>query len=197
MSSLLSENLWRGQWRPTHSIGAAGGINIDASRIGYAENEPDSGANFYRNRDLAMPENRMNYFGGDGLVVKSIPSKVGRWPANLVLSHMTGCKLVGYAPGMKNVGTGKMVSEGPHLTHGKGLGGRSTASVPETVESWACVDGCPVAALDNQTGDLPGATSFSRPAKYNATSYTVGDAPLQPGYNDSGRASRFFKVVKP
>lgn len=67
-------------------VWGCGGINIDASRIGYSADEPDSGANFYRNRDLAMPENRTNYFRGDDGVVKSIPSKVGRWPSNMLLS---------------------------------------------------------------------------------------------------------------
>lgn len=62
-----------------------GALNVDATRIGYAANEPDSGANFYRNRGLAMPENRTNYFRGQDGVVKSVPSIVGRWPANVIL----------------------------------------------------------------------------------------------------------------
>jgi hypothetical protein len=51
------------------------GMNIDACRIGYSSNEPDSGANFYRNRDQAMPENRTNYFRGDDGVVKVFPPR--------------------------------------------------------------------------------------------------------------------------
>jgi DNA modification methylase len=41
-----------------------------------------------------------------------------------------------------------------------------------------------------------GATSFSRPKDYAASSYQVGDAPLQPGYGDSGGYSRFFIIPK-
>ena len=62
-----------------------GALNVDATRIGYAANEPDSGANFYRNRGMAMPENRTNYFRGPDGTVKSTPSQLGRWPANVLL----------------------------------------------------------------------------------------------------------------
>ena len=41
-----------------------------------------------------------------------------------------------------------------------------------------------------------GATSFSRPKDYKASSYQVGDCELQPGYGDSGSAARFFYCAK-
>jgi len=44
--------------------------------------------------------------------------------------------------------------------------------------------------------DRDGATSFSRPASYAATSYQVGNAPLQAGYGDQGSAARFFYCAK-
>ncbi len=50
--------------------------------------------------------------------------------------------------------------------------------------------------LDEQSGELPGASSFSRPSIYKATSYTAGNAKLQLGYGDNGGASRFFYTAK-
>jgi len=50
--------------------------------------------------------------------------------------------------------------------------------------------------LDQQSGELPGASSFSRPGTYANTSYQVGNAALQEGYNDTGGASRFFYCAK-
>jgi DNA modification methylase len=45
-------------------------------------------------------------------------------------------------------------------------------------------------------GEANGASSFSRPPQYSGSSYVVGDAPLQPGYGDSGTYSRFFLIPK-
>jgi site-specific DNA-methyltransferase (adenine-specific) len=53
------------------------------------------------------------------------------------------------------------------------------------------------AMLDAQSGERPGATSFSRPTDYAASSYkTPGGTPLQAGYADTGGASRFFYTAK-
>jgi site-specific DNA-methyltransferase (adenine-specific) len=53
------------------------------------------------------------------------------------------------------------------------------------------------AMLDAQSGERPGAVSFSRPASFANTSIgSFGPAPLQPGYADTGGASRFFYTSK-
>ena len=55
-----------------------------------------------------------------------------------------------------------------------------------------CEPWCPIEEMDGQSGERPGAVSFSRPKDYAASSYQVGDSSLQPGYADTGGASRFF-----
>jgi site-specific DNA-methyltransferase (adenine-specific) len=67
-----------------------GAVNVDACRVGYSDNEPDSGANFYRKRGQEMPLNRQNYFGQKDRTVLSTPHQTGRWPANLILQHRAG-----------------------------------------------------------------------------------------------------------
>lgn len=64
-----------------------GGIQIERCRIAYSEDEPDSGANFYRLRGQEMPRNRQNYFRGEDRVAIVTPSPTGRWPANIILSN--------------------------------------------------------------------------------------------------------------
>jgi DNA modification methylase len=52
------------------------------------------------------------------------------------------------------------------------------------------------AILDAQTSRLHARVSGSRPKEYKATSYKIGDAPLEASFTDSGGASRFFKNIQ-
>lgn len=72
-----------------------GALHIRASRIPVAADEPDSGAMFYRNRGLAMPTNRQNYFGSSDRMCVATPIDGGRWPANLILGHHSLCRQQG------------------------------------------------------------------------------------------------------
>ena len=193
-----------------------GGINIDASRIGYSANEPDSGANFYRNRDQAMPENRTNYFRGDDGVVKSIPPKVGRWPANLILSHLPTCQNHGTVDipagsptpsGMDRINMNMAMQGARPNTYQKGTPtpppDRRNPDGTETVPVWDCVEGCPVAALDGQSGERPGMSGGGATVD-NANKKTGAEG--IPSFNrkpsapfirsDTGGASRFFKQIQ-
>lgn len=185
----------------------AGGLNIDACRVGYSSNEPDSGANFYRNRNQAMPENRTNYFRGDDGVVKSVPSKVGRFPANLILTHLGECQLLGSkrvkANQSSSIGSGRGPNQDPSvMSWGKGgVVQRGTAEPDgkETVESWQCVDGCPVKRLDEQSGvsvgtggSKSGMSALGQNSGWNKHYNRVIEIVRA---NDSGGASRFFKQV--
>jgi len=102
-----------------------GGLNIDAARIGSTQT--------------------------------SAVGPAGRWPKNTLLSHGAGCRRVGtveiacngHSPaqrvsGFGSFGGGKVISEGED--HRPGF---------ELVESWECIPGCPVGAIEAQRGDLP------------------------------------------
>lgn len=185
-------------------------MNIDACRVGYSSNEPDSGANFYRNRNQAMSENRTNYVRGDDGVVKSVPSKVGRFPANLIFTHLGECQLPGSkrvkANQSSSVGSGRSPNQDPSvMPWGKGgVVQRGTAEPDgkETVESWQCLDGCSVKRLDEQSGNLTSGlvkvgymrNSSKQPSRGGFEGGLTRDFPLM-GYGDSGGASRFFKQV--
>ena len=71
----------------------------------------------------------------------------------------------------------------------------------ETVANWICVEGCPVKALDEQSGVLQSPPTYTRSASgFNEGVYgegmgqEAGEESLN--YGDTGGASRFFKQVK-
>lgn len=146
-------------------------------------------------------------------------SAKGRWPSNVVLEHAEGCKPLGTK---KVKGTHAVVAQGePPLTAKKyrttervygnyqpkttsshvGLDGK------ETVEAWECVDGCPVKALDDQSGDRRSSyTGSGDPSEVHVDPANPPDAEgFMAGsksshehttYQDSGGASRFFTQIE-
>lgn len=128
----------------------------------------------------------------------------GRWPANLVLSHALGCvrsgrKLVkgdnrpsraGKRPGgFYTPGASKGTSDPNGVLHGD-----------QMVPVWHCTPGCPVAALDMQSGLLKsGAFSGKRNTDKTRTVYGAfrGTRSEKPIRGDKGGASRFFYQAKP
>jgi len=138
----------------------------------------------------------------------------GRWPPNVVLSHAEGCKRAGTK---RLRGSHAVAAEGKRLadkTYSTPMNTYSplpdrpiTSHVDEdgleTVEAWACVEGCPVRALDEQTGERPSTlTGRADPNAQHENPGNNGGASWFGGgnsqvYADSGGASRFFPQFKP
>jgi len=132
---------------------------------------------------------------------------MGRWPANLILSHLPGCCLTGTREVKCNNAVFKNTPEGElncgmvgpvmkRLPHGEyGHGG---ADHKETIEVWECAPGCPVAGMDHQSG-----VSVSRGGGYNWDS-SGNDNPtkvtknIKSGqhFSDQGGAARYFKQIQ-
>lgn len=201
-----------------HGVGA---INIDGCRVATSDN------------------------GGAGA---SKPSE-GRWPPNLLLSHVTPEVIDGfrcpdcgnetwtypdgtaagvdetfpegtcyccmraiveptklYAGGCKKVGTKQVRGNGHHpasrpagsQTSGpsghvgqEGLEERHAGV--ETVDAWECAEGCPVAALDAQSGTLVSGVMKGEQRGWGRHGiYGVGGTTPAISYADAGGASRFF-----
>jgi len=137
-----------------------GGLNIDACRISALES-------------LVRPaiERNDNTTFEKGLGIGSQHEPIGRWPANLLLSHSPSCV---------------------HL------------DTADDTDLWACVPGCPIRALDAQSGTL---TSGTRSPSHKRNKPRMGYNGV---YNDSfgkqvdktwqgdqGGASRFFMRFDP
>ena len=138
--------------------------------------------------------------------IKQAPTS-GRWPANLILQHLPGCREAG-TPEIPpdryyRVAEGTSSPSWGGRTLGQGWAGKKGVNPRahgETVTAWDCEPGCPVADLDTQSGDRP----VSGAAKTGAgTAYCEGggstyyqDKGMGVTHNDVGGASRFFKQVK-
>jgi site-specific DNA-methyltransferase (adenine-specific) len=113
----------------------------------------------------------------------------GRYPPNLLLSHVEGCVCEGTRQAPRNIVRGNFnPSKRARNAYGIGVG-QSTDTIAESVEAWACVEGCPVAELDAQSGE-----SASHGGGRSTTPHLGGGArPSQPiPRGDTGTASRYF-----
>lgn len=124
----------------------------------------------------------------------------GRWPANVCLSHSSGCERVGT----------KKVKAAPSWNDNRGpslFTGETTSPVHhadgdgmETVEDWRCEDGCPVRELDEQSGVR--ASGFMKAGTQRAQGGGYrgnfpGEATATGTYGDKGGAARYFKTFAP
>ena len=122
----------------------------------------------------------------------------GRWPANLILQHLDGCKCDGVKK-VKGIGGGSS-KKAPNEVYGKWdhfhPSNHTDKDGKETVANWACEPGCPVARLDEQSGERK-TTWVSPTHKNNRDGDFMGtlNHPGHQGYNDTGGASRFYKQV--
>ena len=123
---------------------------------------------------------------------------LGRWPANVLFTHAPGC----VQAGVRKVKSFKL----KFASEGQGIGGKNGIYSPkgarpagvelgyadadgtETVAAYDCAPGCPVAALDEQSG-----VSTSTGGKFSGTN-AHNNRPVEINRpTDTGGASRFFK----
>jgi hypothetical protein len=132
----------------------------------------------------------------------------GRWPANFILTHLEGCEL----KGTKKVKEGKSSSALGGADRKVGLykdGLKKEAENryrgEEGVADWACVEGCPIKILDEQSGFQKSGVAGSKSRAWgvagkgqlSSTEDGVGwKAYGSEGYGDEGGASRFFMQFK-
>lgn len=163
-----------------------GGLNIGACRVGISGGTRRDGR-----------ADKPNDFGWENMRGHQIAApNAGRWPSNLVLVHAPGCTETGtqevlapvinrFKDGMKPFGHG---AGHAYETSGGGLELRAT---------WDCRDGCPVRALDEQSGTLRSGDLL--PSHHCFGGSQIGTFRMrdrtgerQPMYGDQGGASRFF-----
>jgi len=187
-----------------------GGINIKASRVGSEQVSTHS-----RGSNQAFPkrptETTVEESGRKARqdILDHAP-RTGRWPTNLILSHLDGCRIEGTrkvkcsnptrADGTIRTGDNEIYGKRDDVP----LSNTNYAdeSGMEETPNWVCVEGCPVKALDEQSGVSQSPSTYTRSvASGNLMVWGegVGDkAGVESlNYGDSGGASRFFKQVKP
>lgn len=192
--------------------GGAKWLNVDGCRVGW---DAASLA-----RDTARRQSpRTDITGGSfgsasggqvaGGYVGSTESPSGRWPSNVVLTHHPDCEPCG----SKRVRTGIHVGRNRDADEDSGSYsgklmkdtrdiGYADPDGLETVAAWRCVEGCPVAEMDRQSGERTSGKAGPDGHKRNQPPgdgiYGNGKGLFnEPGpagrlYGDTGGASRFF-----
>jgi len=176
----------------------AGSLNIGASRVGMNPISTHAYPGYDNHSALKCKDTTVK---GDPVYQEH----KGRWPANVILSHLPECK----QNGTRRVLVGKQ-GAGVLWSHLRdGTLDRAVAKVSrlgdadglETVANWECAPGCPVADLDDQSGTSRSPVTYLRASPgWNQQVYGQGmgeDAgKLSENYGDAGGASRFFKQIQ-
>ena len=187
-----------------------GALNIDATRIGANALPTPCKGTGWAAQDKKNAEQGYRptaYYDGQNGVFY-LPNNLGRWPANLVLQHLPTCEHIGERRVAGNGARVSSLGKGREGNHTNGIYGAkaskvTTAYVSEdgtkTVAAWTCAEGCPVAALDAQSG----VTKDGVAVRHNGVSGGSGTSIVRAkpvgtpdiGYGGAGGASRFFKQV--
>jgi len=178
----------------------SGSINVDGSRVGFANTLTKSGT--VRSPvpgDLRSKKGAGMY--GTAPAVEYTGSISGRWPANLMLSHLPDCSNEGSRT-IKRV-TGTFGSAGGYSQNYKG-GWKPQGHVnvnhdgTEQVEDWDCSESCACRGLDNQSGVVPTGGWIRHDDTAHPFGNAVGKAhsSWQEVDEKPGGASRFFKVFQ-
>lgn len=175
-----------------------GALNIDGSRVSIT-NETDA-ADFANNHAVGerLPDDYDGaktgcLEGGWKYQVGKKETPPGRWPANTLLTHAPDCAQVGTRADNIQVNVAFTAAQQSENWGTK-------RPVTETVQSqspvFQCVPGCPVLALDQQTGVLKSGLMKAGTKTQGYTGPSMGE--FKPGvvqsdtYADAGGASRFF-----
>lgn len=178
----------------THGTGA---INIDGCRISGIKDVPASP----RRAEQGPAYGDLSADPGTG---SGWDPHTGRWPKNTILSHHEDCVEVGTRK-LKVVGATAHKME--HSTEGiahsslphEHAGFRDDDGT-ETIPAYQCVEGCPVAELDAQSGStkdgVAGGSSSHGFRKDHVGGEPTTYRPVAEGYGGAGGASRFFYQAK-
>lgn len=183
-----------------------GALNIDACRIAGPK-----GDGVWGSSNQTCQDGRIFNQSPDGVEYRSAPvesedGKIGRWPANVVLSHSESCKEVGVRKvksgtavqrngGGQKIGTGRAYQGSAGLTRDDTT--YADADGTETVAAWECAPDCPVRLLDEQSGERKAGMAV----RHRSGGNTFGGDNPKPamadmGYGDTGGSSRFFYTSK-
>lgn len=132
------------------------------------------------------------------------PNELGRFPANLILSHHPDCSLIG----MKEVKTSTLLTTHKlKESENKAMSGKNYERNPksdfgkggkETIENWQCHPECAVRMLDEQMGELkdPWGKNSRNTSNGENSIFKIGNNCENEKFKDGINASRFFYCAK-
>ena len=195
-----------------------GGLNIDAARVKvvgetistpYGDPTKRTGV---VGQDLGFSRASVEQMHEAQRLSVERANALGRFPANLILSHLPGCEcrgvrqVKGSNAHFANTTLGSTISRdvlSEYKRVHKGWVGHADENGQEAVPDWHCAPGCPVQALDAQSGQSRSASGAVTRVRAKTTGwkerggmFTPGRTWTAEGLGDKGGASRFFKQVR-
>lgn len=168
----------------------AGALNIEKGRVGF-------GGGGEKPEYIPNYSNNIYGAGAGGGAWKNVS---GRWPPNQVFLHHSGCEIIGWKDG-QDYQINRWQDDAHPFGNGAGNEFESEQIKAGKIPEYRCVPGCPVAALDRQSGNVKvGGDNFKRNSSSDhngnsSSAYGKESRPAgteSPAYGDDGGASRFF-----
>jgi len=175
-----------------------GGINIDASRIGTQEDFSNvKPRKMMSNQGSVKTDDHDHTASDTWQAAKDKLQNLGRFPANVLLSHHPDCKKVGEIEEItKNHNAPKGTFAGGEPNRGSETIYREQKNI---IPVYECADDCAVKILDEQSGTTKKTKrkeGKARLRKAHALVPSTGKANAPDNYGDGGGASRFFYCSK-
>lgn len=182
------------------------GLNIDVCRIKYTPDNPPI-------PQLAQGKINVNskktMYDGQSLNKSKTEATIGgslsgRWPSNLILSHMPNCKRKGSLKVKSNAHYISPTKSGLYdlgiKNDNRDEGNKLASDGKETIENWICEINCPINKLDKITGLLKSGdnckrTKAAKDSYHGGSTGKFAEGSKQVSYGDIGNASRFFKRI--
>ena len=150
-----------------------GAMNIDASRVGAEE----------RTYDLTMTSGNFETTGGGKNKKSGSATVTGRWPANVMISHLPECRIIGQAP--DSFGGGSKATSG--FVNGYEHDGWTGQVVSSPI--YECAEGCPALDFPSSKDGVAGRRNAG------VGMFDVGSHEKWGGFGGSGSAARFFQQL--
>lgn len=134
-----------------------GSLNIKGTRLGTQDNL-NGGAYSDGGRGLLPGDNREGaaagmYREGGGRLPGQFQQPQGRWPANVILQHKPGCRVVGSHVDEFDINVYGDASTGNFASYKDGDDQRPDYEVEgsgQVVDEWSCIEGCPSLDVERQ-----------------------------------------------
>lgn len=173
-----------------------GALNIDACRVEAGQDYRDKCASV-----VGLDSNRNGATLGSWTGARQDSAHdAGRWPTNIVFTHLADCELIGerIIPGDSRAGQEAGQRPSSFVDVGADSGDprpNGTLYGSQTVPVYHCAPGCSVAELDSQSGKTQAKASWRGTRTGSVYNAPTGPDTLR-GHNDAGGASRFFPVFR-
>lgn len=173
----------------THGVG---GLNIDGCRINAGEEDFSNVKGRVIKKLTNGRSDEESLSGPEQQLALAKLKELGRFPANLILSHSEACVKIGETEDSYQINKLEKWSGFGEEKRPDYTGTEQTT----TVEVYECVGDCPIAMMDEQSGIKKGSGKKTKGSASGGIWNKSTGKPAGDTYGDKGGASRFFYNAK-